>query len=195
VGWVYGPAHYWYGWTGEASDAARDHVQAMASPPGVVTDGAALLPRLLREQHPVPCPAAVMFRRSLAARVGGFEEGVGIFDDQAFYAKIGLCAPSLNSGAISLHYRQHPKSQCSVSYGRGTYRAEHRKYVEWLLGYLATQDAPALAEAAREVWQRQHGPAARIRAGALGLVPARLRRTLSALRGAMRARLASGGDA
>jgi glycosyltransferase involved in cell wall biosynthesis len=184
VGWVYGPALYWYSWTGEANDAGRDYVQPMASRPGVVTAGSELLPRLLREQHPVPCPATVMVRRSLAIEVGGFEESVGIFDDQSFYTKVGLRSPSLDSGAVSLKYRQHPKSLCAESYGPGgTYRAEHRAYLEWLLGYLSTRDAPELAEAAREVWRRQYGPAARVRARVLGLVPARLRRTLRTLRG------------
>jgi glycosyltransferase involved in cell wall biosynthesis len=200
VGWVYGPALYWYSWTGEASDATRDYVQPLASRPCVVTDGSELLPRLLREQHPVPCPATVMVRRSLAVEVGGFEERVGIFDDQSFYTKVGLRSPSLNSGAISLKYRQHTKSLCAVSYGLGgTYRAEHRAYLEWLLGYLATRDAPALAEAAREVWRRQHGPAARIRAGMLGLVPTRVRRAIASLRdsvvGTGRAGPAPGGHA
>jgi glycosyltransferase involved in cell wall biosynthesis len=200
VGWVYGPALYWYSWTGDASDATRDYVQPLASRPGVVIDGSELLPRLLREQHPVPCPATVMVRRSLAVEVGGFEERVGIFDDQSFYDKVGLRSPSLNSGAVSLKYRQHSKSLCAVSYGLGgTYRAEHRAYLEWLLGYLATRDAPALAAAAREVWRRQHGPAARVRARVLGLVPTRLRRTLATLRdslvGTARARRARGGEA
>jgi glycosyltransferase involved in cell wall biosynthesis len=179
VDWIFGPGVYWYGWTGNPDDRERDYVQPMASAPGSVATPSDFLPRMIREPDLAPCPGAMLLRRSAVERVGGFEEsftGAAMhLEDLAFSTKLAATCRAINTGAVSLLYRQHPRSLCNLASARGTYRATYRAYLEWLFRFLADHDVPGSDSAAHEAWQRNFGPLATVRAGLVRAIPSRLR--------------------
>jgi glycosyltransferase involved in cell wall biosynthesis len=134
---LYGRTQYWYSWTAESVDAARD----LLIEPGVAPDSLVsppnLLVRMLRQEIPVPCPSDVMVRRDAATDIGGFEESFrSIFTDQVFYAKLCLKWPVFVAGRTWFKYRKHSGSTVSVVKRSGEMQAARLRYLNWLQGYL-----------------------------------------------------------
>jgi glycosyltransferase involved in cell wall biosynthesis len=162
VGAMYGNSLYWYGWTGNADDAARDFYPRLRVPDGTVLDPPHLLERLLTGNALVPCSHSLLVRTAVLRRVGGFEESFrGMFEDQAFYAKLLLSERVLVVDRSWERYRQHPDSMCAVSDRSGATRSAHRRYVEWLAEYLDTVSCrdKALHRALRRALRPYHRPA------------------------------------
>ena len=137
VGAMYGNALYWYGWTGDPEDVARDFYPRLRVRDGTVLDPPRLLERLLTGEALVPCPHSLLVRTAVLRRVGGFEEQFrGMFEDQAFYAKLMLAERVLVVDRSWERYRQHADSMCAVSDRTGTTRDAHCRYLEWLADYL-----------------------------------------------------------
>ena len=137
VGAMYGNALYWYGWTGDPADVARDFFPRLRVPDGTVLDPPRLLERLLTGNALVPCPVSLLVRSSVLRRIGGFEdEFKGMFEDQAFYAKLMLAERVLVVDRSWERYRQHAESMCAVSDKSGGTRDANRRYLEWLAAYL-----------------------------------------------------------
>ncbi len=77
--------------------------------PGLLPLGA-LLDWYLADESKVPCICSVMVRTSVACAVGGFEEQFrGLYDDQAFHAKVALAYPVVAHEACLARYLQHPE--------------------------------------------------------------------------------------
>jgi len=137
VGAMYGNALYWYSWTGNPADVARDFHPRLRVSDGTVLDPPRLLERMLRGDALVPCAHSLLVRTAVLRRVGGFEEQFrGMFEDQAFYAKLMLAERVLVVHRSWERYRQHADSMCAVSDRTGATRDAHRRYLEWLAGYL-----------------------------------------------------------
>ena len=137
VGAMYGNALYWYSWTGNPADVARDFHPRLRVSDGTVLDPPRLLERMLRGDALVPCAHSLLVRTAVLRRVGGFEEQFrGMFEDQAFYAKVMLAERVLVVDRSWERYRQHADSMCAVSDRTGATRDAHRRYLEWLAGYL-----------------------------------------------------------
>ncbi len=156
VGAMYGNALYWYGWTGDPADVARDFYPRLRVSDGTVLDPPRLLERLLTGDALVPCAHSLLVRTAVLRRVGGFEERFrGMFEDQAFYAKLMLAERVLVVDRSWERYRQHGDSMCAVSDRAGATRDAHGRYLEWLAEYLdaescqrrrrATRPAPSAA--------------------------------------------------
>ena len=140
VGAMYGKALYWYGWTGNPADVARDFYPRLRVSDGTVLDPPRLLERLLTGEALVPCAHTLLTRTAVLRRVGGFEERfTGMFEDQAFYAKLMLAERVLVIDRSWERYRQHPDSMCAVSDKAGATRDAHLRYLEWLAEYLDAQ--------------------------------------------------------
>jgi glycosyltransferase involved in cell wall biosynthesis len=131
VGLVYGAPLYWYGWTGDPADARRDRSPELPVPAGTVVHP----PELTLRSYPLgpgsaPCPSDLLFRRSVAERVGGFEErshGIyALYEDQAFLAKVCLTAPVLVTDDVVARDRQHPGSCYARARGRDRLRRRAR---------------------------------------------------------------------
>jgi glycosyltransferase involved in cell wall biosynthesis len=139
VGMVYGNSLYWYGWTGEPADAARDHLPIM-EPTGGPADGAPVLLGQLRGKTASPCPCAVLLRKSLVERVGGSEAQFrGTHEDIVLYAKLLLSAPVIVLDGWWDRYRCYASPSTSVTeiaIRQGTLAATHLRYLRWLEGYL-----------------------------------------------------------
>jgi hypothetical protein len=78
-----------------------------------------------------------MVRRSVVKSVGGFEESfAGMYEDQAFLAKVYLRTPVYFSDRIWYKYRQHDSSCLAQTIKAGQYDAVRQRYLAWLAQYL-----------------------------------------------------------
>lgn len=137
VGAMYGNALYWYGWTGDPADVARDFYPRLRVSDGTALDPPRLLERLLTGDALVPCAHSLLVRTAVLRRIGGFEERFrGMFEDQAFYAKLMLAERVLVVDRSWERYRQHADSMCAVADRMGTTHDAQRRYLEWLTEYL-----------------------------------------------------------
>jgi glycosyltransferase involved in cell wall biosynthesis len=153
---VYGPARWWYSWTGHPADVARDCVQPLAFPPDRVIEPPQLLLRLL-QNHQLYTPTGMLARRTVIDRVGGYEPAFrGLYEDQVLLAKICLEACVLQAQACWYHYRQHPASCCQVARRTGQNAAARRTFLRWLTAYVAArtgQQGDVWETLQRELWR------------------------------------------
>lgn len=142
VGMVYGNSLFWYGWTGDPHDAAREYVPAMGPTAGI-GDGREVLLMQLRGKTAAPCPSAVVLRKSLVERVGGsVEQFRGSHEDLALYAKLLLAAHVIVlDGWWDRHrcYSGLASSVMVIARETGTLRDTDRRYLRWLEEYLVEQ--------------------------------------------------------
>jgi glycosyltransferase involved in cell wall biosynthesis len=135
VGMVYGPLEYWYGWTGNADDRARDFVHPVGVPTDRVYEPPVLIGLFL--QNIAFAPSGMLIRRELVERVGGFEESFrDLYEDQVFAAKICRETPVYISGESTYRYRQHPRSCCLTAEREGRLDASREPFLRWLVAFL-----------------------------------------------------------
>jgi glycosyltransferase involved in cell wall biosynthesis len=135
VGMVYGPLEYWYGWTGDPEDRARDFIHPIGVPVDRIYEPPSLIAHFV--QNVGFAPAGVLVRRELLERVGGYEESFpGLYEDQVFAAKVCRAAPVFASGRCWYRYRQHPSSCCLSAQREGRLEASRRLFLRWLVAYL-----------------------------------------------------------
>jgi glycosyltransferase involved in cell wall biosynthesis len=157
---VYGPAQWWYSWTGRAEDRLRDYIPEPGVQANALLEGPTLLTRFLRLSDIAPCPSSVLIRRNLVEQVGGFEERFrGLYEDQVFFAKVCLSQPVFVSSECSARYRQHPNSNCSISQETAQHATGRLAFLRWLADYLSKDGVNngALRKALhREIWPYRH---------------------------------------
>jgi len=137
VGMVYGTTQLWHSWTGEALDSGRDLTPDLGVVLDEPLDGRAFVARMLRRQALSPCVCSMFLRRKVVDGVGGFEGAFrGMYDDQAFVAKICLSTSVVASGECWDRYRQHADSCYAVATATGEGKAARRFFLEWLKRYL-----------------------------------------------------------
>jgi glycosyltransferase involved in cell wall biosynthesis len=152
VGLLFGAPLYWFGWTGKPEDRDRDYVIDLHLEVERVYAAPDLLLPFLRRTVPTPCPSDVLVRRARAVEVGGFEAhftGVTmVYEDQAFFSKLVLHAPTFASGQTWDRYRQHPDSCYAVSKATGRREIARRYFLKWFQRYLRAQ-----GRASGPVWE------------------------------------------
>jgi glycosyltransferase involved in cell wall biosynthesis len=158
AGLVYGAAVYWNSWRDpEVPDVRRalGVEENRLYPPTVLLTGA------LRSRVPTPCPSVVLVRRGLAVEVGGFDDGLHPFEDQAFLAKVYLRVPVYVAGESWILYRQHPASAVARMTAAGSKYDAGLAYFEWLERYLSEQGVThrPLRRALRQKRRRYSHPA------------------------------------
>ncbi|HMQ29576.1 MAG TPA: glycosyltransferase family A protein [Chloroflexaceae bacterium] len=137
AGMIYAPTEYWYSWSGDPADRGRDSVPPLGLPRDVVVPAPTPLLRFLQNRAKPPGTCSVLLRREVVAEVGGFVEAFrGMFEDQAFFAKVCLHAPIYVLGEHSARYRQHPGSHCHITERASGYEAAEERYLRWLAGYV-----------------------------------------------------------
>ena len=153
---VYGPARWWYSWTGDPADVARDCIQPLAFPPDYVIEPPQLLIRFLQNQE-LYTPTGMLARRTVIDRVGGCEPSfLGLYEDQVLLAKICLGDPVVQAQSCWYHYRQHPASCCQVARRTGQGAAARLKFLHWLMAYVAArtgQQGEVWETLQQEIWR------------------------------------------
>jgi glycosyltransferase involved in cell wall biosynthesis/SAM-dependent methyltransferase len=140
AGMVVGPIEWWYSWTGNSDDVTRDFVAPF--PPEVLCDSIMPPPQMLialLRQATVSTTSSLL-RREIVQAVGGFEEPFrGMFEDQAFAAKVYLSTPVFVAGDCHYKWRKHPDSCCAVAVETAQYEGARFEFLCWLERYLSKQ--------------------------------------------------------
>jgi glycosyltransferase involved in cell wall biosynthesis len=157
---VYGLSRWWYSWTGNPQDRRRDFVHQLGIPPNKLIEPPNLLALFfLQQKAAIPGTSDIIVRREVLERIDGFEEDLRLYNDQSFYAKVGLKAPVFAANECWDLYRQHPHSLCAVVQKEGRQYATRLLFLNWLHEYLSNQgfNDPAIGRALRkEIWRCRH---------------------------------------
>lgn len=96
-----------------------------------------LLEWYLPDESKVPCICSVFLRTGVALAVGGFDDAFrGLYDDQAFHAKVALAYPVVAHDACVARYRQHAGSCCAGAREDAALQQRGRtQFLEWLSRY------------------------------------------------------------
>jgi glycosyltransferase involved in cell wall biosynthesis len=160
AGVLYGETEYWYSWTGNPDDRKRDSIPDVGVASTRVVRPPTQLIRCLLGDATVPCTCSIIVRADVIARVGGWEESfTGMFDDQAFYAKLMLREPVLVATECWDRYRRHSTSMYQTAKREGTVRGERLAYLAWVRQYVRQQgfaSSPVSRAVARAMWVEQH---------------------------------------
>jgi hypothetical protein len=100
---------------------------------------------LVRNRAQTPTTLNAVVRRSVVDRVGGFVESFkGMFEDQAFFAKVHLDAATYVDGRVWARYRQHPLSCSARAAGSAAELDARKTFLDWLHGYVAARGGAGL---------------------------------------------------
>jgi glycosyltransferase involved in cell wall biosynthesis len=151
---VYGSTQMWYSWTGNPEDIQRDRGRKLGVQSNILVKPPRLLTLFLRRDAETPATCGIMVRREVCKDIGGFEETFsGMYEDQAFFAKVCLKVPVFVEGGCWDRYRQHPNSCCYVAMEAGEYDLKlphpaHLIFLNWIAEYLSQQEVKDT-----EVWK------------------------------------------
>jgi glycosyltransferase involved in cell wall biosynthesis len=180
VGMAAGSVVYWNSWAGGIDTVVpTGHAQDVVVPP----------PEAMLALYPLgratsPCPSDIILRTELARSLGGFEERfTGMYEDQAFLAKVYLASPVYFASSIWLKYREHPESCVATVIRAGGYDRVREYFLEWLEAYLKTRSGvdPRVQKALRKAVRRYRHPFIH----ALLRIAERVRSVLRPLRGSV----------
>jgi glycosyltransferase involved in cell wall biosynthesis len=142
---VCGPTQRWYSWTGNPQDIQRDCMREIGVKPNTLFKPPTLLTLLLRSQANTPATCSVLVRREVFKHTGAFEETFrGMYEDQAFFAKVYLMAPVFVTSECWDRYRQHPDNCCSIAVSAGQFHYANPNpaqlnFLNWIGSYLSQQ--------------------------------------------------------
>ncbi|RCJ22329.1 glycosyl transferase family 2 [Nostoc minutum NIES-26] len=142
---IYGPAQWWYSWTGNPKDMQRDffdtpivsmedsrvQINTLIQPPTLF---------LLLLQIKIGI-SGMLVRRQTIEKVGGFEETFrGLYEDQVFCTKVCLQFPVFVASQSWYKYRQHLSSCChAAAEKKGKEYAARLTFLNWVGQYLVEQ--------------------------------------------------------
>lgn len=159
---VCGTVNYWRSWEGgEDRFTATGHVLDQTSRP----------PATALKLYPLgmadaPCPSDVLVRRSVAERIGGFEERFrGLYEDSAFFTKLFLAFPVWFSSRAWTDYRLHSES-CLAALSRRQHQEVRREFLDWLSAYVRDHRVEGEQSLTRAIglarWELDHPVAGRL---------------------------------
>jgi glycosyltransferase involved in cell wall biosynthesis len=137
AGMVYGRTLFWTSWS-QAPRRHGDSLSDLSVPPDTLISP----PTLLTRNYPLvgdktPSTSGLILRRQAIESVGGFEEEFrGLYEDQAFLAKIYLTTSVFVADRLWDKYRQHEDSCVSVAEREGRSHLARAQFLRWLEGLL-----------------------------------------------------------
>lgn len=141
VSMTYGPAQWWYSWTGKPEDRLRDFIHELGVSPNMLIQPPELLVRFLHREGISPCTCSVLLRREMISELGGFEETFqGLYEDQAFFAKVCLSAAVFVTSECLSRYRQHKPTNISNNKEAQEHLGSRRAFLKWLESYMAAKN-------------------------------------------------------
>lgn len=159
---VFGLTQHWYSWTGNSEDAKRDSLRKIDIQPNKLLHPPNLLPLLLKQKANTPGTCSILIRRSIVEEIGGFEETFGgMYEDQAFFAKVYFKASVYVETKCWVKYRQHPDFNCAIGEKTGKYHSYNKlnpayeRYLSWMVEYLLKQqvkDAKIWRSVKKALW-------------------------------------------
>jgi hypothetical protein len=158
---VYGNTQFWRSWTGNSDDRQWDLPRGI----GVEPDTLFRPPTLLTRCYPLgeaasPATCSMLMRREIVEQVGGFAPVFrGMFEDQAFLAKLYLHATIYAADECWDKYRIHADSCVSVAMTTGGHRAARHFFLQWLADYLSEQgvkEAAVWRALDKALWPYRH---------------------------------------
>jgi glycosyltransferase involved in cell wall biosynthesis len=169
---VIGPNVRWHSW---ADPSLGDEIQDLGLPAGAVAPPPGPLPVFLARS--VATPIGITVRRKSIEEVGGFDESfAGMYEDQAFQAKLYLHYPVYVADAVWHRYRQHGDSCVAQTFRAGAQMLARRRFLRWLRDYVQRvgTDRPELAsllrtELAKTRYARPYWLMWQVRRGVVGV--------------------------
>jgi glycosyltransferase involved in cell wall biosynthesis len=145
---VCAPAKWWYGWTEKLEDSQRDFVQRFDIELDTVVRPPTLLLLFLQDEWASLCD--ILVRREVVEAIDGYETSFrGMYEDQAFHAKLCLDSSVYVSSECWYWYRQHSEACTATAHKVKRGHAIARKtFLYWLEKYLSQQGCQH-----RELWQ------------------------------------------
>jgi glycosyltransferase involved in cell wall biosynthesis len=132
------PALWWYGWTDKPEDLKKDFVQHFALELNTVVAPPKLLILFLQDEWASLCDILVPLK--LVKSIGGYESSFrGMYEDQAFHAKLCLRSPVFVSSECWYRYRQHDTACTMLSHQAKQTRATRYIFLTWLKNFLSQQ--------------------------------------------------------
>jgi glycosyltransferase involved in cell wall biosynthesis len=157
---VYGNTLYWFSWSGNPPGDRRDYSPDLGVQPDSVYEPPKLLPLFLRGLAAVPCICSLLIHKQAVERVIGFEDSFhGMYEDQAFYAKVFLQEKVYVSGECFEWYRQHPNASTAIAREAGQEPLARGLFLSWLRKYLeqiGVKDPEVWQALRREEWRLQY---------------------------------------
>jgi glycosyltransferase involved in cell wall biosynthesis len=164
AGMVYGPTLMWYGWTAKSEDKAYERQRDLGVPQNTLVYPPKLLSLCLQRKAESPATSSFLIRRALIETIGGFEESFrGMYEDQAFLAKVLLRTPVFADSQCTDYYRQHTDSFCSKAKSTGQWHPfqpnpTYLVFLNWLAEYIATDNQSIEVKQAlrKAIWPYHH---------------------------------------
>jgi glycosyltransferase involved in cell wall biosynthesis len=151
------PARWWYSWTGSENNQP-DFVQQLDVPSDSIVQPPTLLLRFLQNEWASLCDLLV--RREVVEQIGGYETFFkGMYEDQAFHAKLCLQSQSFVTQQCWYWYRQHPTACTALTHQAKQWRTARYTFLNWLEGYLVEQgfqNAEIWQVLQQEIWPFKH---------------------------------------
>jgi glycosyltransferase involved in cell wall biosynthesis len=156
---VCAPARWWYGWTGYPEDTQRDFVQRFDVELNTVVQPPKLLLLFLQDEWASLCD--ILVRREVIEAIGGYESSFrGMYEDQAFHAKLCLNSSVYVSSECCYWYRQHSEACTATAHKvRRGHAIARKTFLYWLEKYLWQQDCQDQAlwrVLQKELWPYRH---------------------------------------
>lgn len=138
VGFLFGRTLNWFSWTDDAEHP--DQVVDPGIEMGVVLPETQLIAAMIPRIAVTPSQSCMIMRREVVEAAGGYEESFrGMYEDQAFVAKINLLAPCYIADRLWHRYRQHPDSMYMKAKAGGDRSHWRIEYLEWVIDYMQRQ--------------------------------------------------------
>ena len=158
VALLYGSTQIWHSW--EESSRRTDFFYPLGVAVNQVYRAPQMLGNLIENRYQTPTTCNAIISRAAYLHLGGFEESFrGMYEDQAFFAKLYLAYPIYVSDRYWARYRQHGGNS-GAPFSYLVYYRERQQFMKFVyercVPYWTALDNWSRAVVKREHWRAQH---------------------------------------